>query len=285
MTGKGSSDISSLGLIVTAGLLLGSCDKGAPTRPGNVPPPPPPVRSTGPIAFVTNGDGSAVTRLTEGSGPTWSRDRRRIAFVRAFNIYVINVDGSGLQFVTQGLYPSWSPDGGLIALEDRSSIVTVNVNGSNRRVVHSELNVNQPVWSPDGRHIAFTAFFDPEAFVKQPGIGLVNADGSDVRYIGPEGAGVPAWSPDGSQIAFLTGSGIGVIGADGSGQRQQLAARDISNVDWTANGSLVFARWITGSHEGPSRIFISDGGERQLIPDATAPARQIYRDWLVAWLR
>jgi Tol biopolymer transport system component len=281
-------------LIVAAGLLLVSCDKGPPTRPDNVPPPPPPVqRSTGPIAFVSdrdgtdaiylaNEDGSAVTRLTEGHQPAWSRDRRRIAFVRAFNIYVINADGSGLQFVTQGLYPSWAPDGALIALEDRSSIATVNINGSNRRVVYSKLFATQPVWSPDGRLIAFsvTEFID-----FQPGLGLVNADGSDVLYIGPEDAWAPAWSPDGSQIAFLTNSGISVVAADGSGQRQQVAVRDISNVDWTANGSLVFGRWITGSHEGPSRIFISDGVERQLIPDATAPVRQLYRDWQVAWLR
>jgi hypothetical protein len=89
----------------------------------------------------------------------------------------------------------------------------------------------------------------------------------------------------------LTFSGIEVVSSDGSGGRLLVAAVDgeISNVDWTHDGRLVFGRWMgipDRDGRGPSRIFISDGGtERQLIPDATAPARQIYRDWQVAWFR
>ncbi len=281
--------------MTAAGLLLVSCDKGPPTQPDPPPPTPPPFqRSTGPIAFVSdrdgtvaiylaNQDGSAVTRLTEGNSPAWSRDGRKIAFQRAFNIYVINVDGSGLQFVTQGIYPSWSPDGGLIALDDGGSIHTVNINGSNRQVVHSKVAATQPVWSPDGRLIAFSVT-EYGYIYSLPGLGLVTADGSDPRYFGPYNAWAPAWSPDGSQIAFLTPSGIGVVGADGSGERQPVAG-SVFDVDWTTDGRLVFSKPITPNFEGPWRTFISDGVERQLIADAPAPARQIYRDREVAWLR
>ena len=53
--------------------------------------------------------------------------------------------------------------------------------------------------------------------------------------------------------------------------------------DWTPDGRLIDTK---GTYPGPTRIFISDGGtERQLIPDATAPARPSYRDWSAVWLR
>jgi Tol biopolymer transport system component len=296
MTGNRSNAIASLCLVVAAGILLVSCE--GPAKPGDPPPPPPPPgpQSKGPIAFVSdrdgtqaiylaNEDGSAITRLTEGWAPAWSRDGRKIAFERGREIYVINVDGSGLQRVTQGHEPSWSPDGRTIAL-DNGAIYTVDVDGSNRRAIYSKLPASQPVWSPDGRLIAFDTYEDADNFTA---LGLVTADGSDDQYIVAFSyAWAPAWSRDGSQIAFVTGfpSGIGVVGADGSGQRQLLAGWFL-DVDWTPDGRLVFSKLITSTsnYEGPSRIFISDGVEKQLIPDATAPARQIYRDWQVAWLR
>lgn len=282
-------------LITVGGLLIGSCDK-APTQPTPPvgPPGPTVLRSTGPIAFVSNRDGtdaiylanedgSAVTRLTEGWAPAWSKDGQRITFVRAHHIYVINVGGSGLQQIAPGYRPSWSPDGALIAFDDFESIYTVNANGSNRRAVYSKHSPLQPVWSPRGGLIAFyvSAYDLPDSF---PGLGVVTDDGSDVRHIGPFDAWQPAWSPDGSQVAFLTRSGIGVVDADGSGENRPVVG-EILDVDWTADGRLIFTRPITPNYGGPSRIFIIDGGERQLIPDATAPARTDYRDSQVAWVR
>lgn len=57
---------------------------------------------------------------------------------------------------------------------------------------------------------------------------------------------------------------------------------EILDVDWTADGRLIFTRTISAT---ASRIFTSDGPKRQTIPDATAPVRPDYRDWQVAWLR
>ena len=97
-------------------------------------------------------------------------------------------------------------------------------------------------------------------------------------------ASQPAWSPDGSEIAFRgePGLDIEVARADGSGRRLSVAG-PAHDPDWTPDGRLIYTK---GPFDGPTRIFISDGGtERQLIPEATAPARPTYGDWSAVWLR
>ena len=290
-------------LIISLGLLLVSCDSSGPTGPARpvMPSPPAPSGPTsrGPIAFVSdrdgteqiylaNEDGSAVTRLTAGVMPTWSRDGQRLAFHNAREIYVINVDGSGLRRVTSGWDPAWSPDGRMLVFRNES-IEVVDVDGSNHRTLYDDGGYGsfEPAWSPDGRRIAFSVGTYVDFGL---GLRVMHADGSDPRQIGPDAAGAsaPAWSPDGSQIAFVTQPGdIGVVNPDGSGQRLRLAgqARD---VDWTPDGRLIFTRspssadWITPGR----RIFVSAGGlERQLIPDAGAPARPGYSDSHARWRR
>ena len=59
--------------------------------------------------------------------------------------------------------------------------------------------VRTPVWSPDGRRIAFTSRPDDNSEIY-----VVNADGSGQRRLTRNAAGDfgPTWSPDGRKIAF-----------------------------------------------------------------------------------
>ena len=129
---------------------------------------------------------------------------------------------------------SSAPDqGGKMAIESGVDIWTMNANGSSRTSLTRSLEVAEkdPVWSPDGRKIAFTSTFADEG--AQPQLYVMNADGSDRTFLRRSPALHPTWSPDGKKIAFSTAlrlpaylnpapGNIWIVNADGSGEPRRL---------------------------------------------------------------
>jgi TolB protein len=135
-------------------------------------------------------------------------------------IWVANADGSDLRQLTNGVndaFPDWAPDGRQIAFAgtiapsaracspDRSyygcprDLYTMNADGTDIRRVTSGGGVSHPVWSPDGRQIAFTTSSGPSM------IAVINADGTAERIIARTKGGSdlnPSWSPDGGTIVY-----------------------------------------------------------------------------------
>jgi TolB protein len=116
-----------------------------------------------------------------------------------------------------------------------------------------------PVWSPDGRQIAYAA----GAIGESEGLFIMDRDGTNARRLTNGNDLVPAWSPDGNRIAFAreTGSGgqIWMIDADGSGLHQVTHIEGgAGSPSWSPDGSqLMF--------EGggvPENGYISDADGR-----------------------
>ena len=185
-----------------------------------------------PEIYVVNADGSgqrSLTRNTRGdTNPVWSPDGRRIAFVSNWQVWVMNADGSGQRSLTRtngarNVAPSWSPDGQRIAFERRVGrqkyrgtaleygqcgrcdgrvsfqVYVMNADGSGARKLAQDSA--HPVWSPDGREIAFEYPRGPRGpggLGKQTDIYIMNADGGGRRNL-TRAAGnresQPVWSP------------------------------------------------------------------------------------------
>jgi Tol biopolymer transport system component len=206
-------------------------------------------------------------------------------------VYVINADGTGLRRIAEGVQPAWSPDGRRIGYmygrccPRTGGIFVVDVDrGTARQLVDWALTrtadsvepgVENPTWSPDGRSIAFWGGSDQ---LVDSHIFIVNDDGADLRKLIYGWS--PAWSPNSPLLAFLGfAGGISIVGADGSGRSLIAVPGQITGrLSWTPKGGLLFNR--------DRRVVVWEGGaERQLIPDAQAPAVPGYWDSDAVWSR
>ena len=127
-----------------------------------------------------------------------------------------------------------------------------------------------PAWTPDGKHIVFSSWFDYRAALYE-----IDADGQNERQLTDDGQVVaPAVSPDGRRIAF-TGhrSGYGpdlyVARADGS-NAQRLGAHTRlaeSAPAWSPDGvRLAFSRHAVTEYRESEWLFVAraDGNGRGL---------------------
>jgi dipeptidyl aminopeptidase/acylaminoacyl peptidase len=121
--------------------------------------------------------GSMFARMivSDASEPAWS-SRNEIAYVRGGNVYVARPDGSHRRRVTSGRTPDWSPNGGrLVVVRPRPTLTfddalgrmfVVGAHGRGLRRLGRVDDASGPVWSPDGRWVAYNRF-DAGIFAKR----------------------------------------------------------------------------------------------------------------------
>ena len=207
------------------------------------------------------------------------------------DLYVANADGSDKRLLEHrehigypdyGSGVAWSPDGQTIAFfaPGKSShsppgLLFVNADGSGQqRNVTREWGLDDlPVWSPDGKKIAFVSRRDG----CRGEIYVMNADGRGLRRLTRNGLAdaLPMWSPNGTRIAFLRfsvppacggwagdpGPHVYVMNADGSGQRR--LARGWPSA-WSADGRKIA---FTGARNGTHGMYVmnADGSAQRRL--------------------
>ena len=196
--------------------------------------------------------GESPSRLTthkkSDTSPRWSLDGRRIAFISAREekpqIFLMSAFGGEPERLTEhkgGVRQiSWSPDGRSIAfvadqeptaeeekrIKDKDDAIVVDTNYKFNRLwvldlatrkarllATGEAVANDPQWSPDGTHIAYSTTPTPRADDGSlSDLHVVAVAGGAPRKL-VENAGAdqsPRWSPDGTRIAYITSAGSDV---------------------------------------------------------------------------
>ncbi|HEX7172993.1 MAG TPA: hypothetical protein VF365_10345 [Candidatus Limnocylindria bacterium] len=203
----------------------------------------------------------------------WSPDGRSLSFVneRAGGLFILDVASRSAQLVFEGSVEGadWAPDGTRLATNTWTDASDADIylafpDGREPIKLTSQPGFEtSPIWSPDGRRIAFTV--DPDGTGHGGRIEVITADGTG-RSVLAEDAHSPAWARDGGHFAFvrtfddLSGRSdeLWVMGSDGTGQRK-LADKG-SRPRWSPDGALIY--WLG---DGVAWSIRPDGSELTML--------------------
>jgi Tol biopolymer transport system component len=231
-------------------------------------------------AYSANGKnvGELTDCTADRFGPNWSADGTRVAFVQGGGddpFGSVAADGSDLRPIpvdskggSSGFYgPSFAPDGEQVVFTFAQSIFRSRLDGSALEELRPQASCNGnsdnctdldgPVWSPDGKTIAFESqqfAFGPGKKPKlKPGIWLMRAsDGKLIRRVA-KGGGQVDWSPDSKRLVFASayerdengkvdGGNLYVVRANGKGKPRRVARTGTTALavpTWAPDGNSI----------------------------------------------
>jgi Tol biopolymer transport system component len=167
------------------------------------------------INAAINADGTGGRPIAAGLDPSWAPDGRHFAVAGGRSITILSAEGVETRDIRLGASDAdtqevdWSPDGSRLAVavegEDASQIYAVAADGTGEARPLTRLQDDaldeSPLWSPDGKMIAFTRYFDrSEAWV-------MRGDGSEQKLVARQPRQDPdfswaalAWTPEGKSL-------------------------------------------------------------------------------------
>jgi len=226
--------------------------------------------------------------------------------VGAFGVLCLSARGSAQAPAYSAAEPGISPDGSEIAFVSGGDIWTVPAGGGDARLlIAHEATERRPLYSPDGRHLAFmsTRSGGGDIYV------LTLATGELRRVTSDDGVeALEAWSRDGAWIYFAsTGRDIAAmndvfrvpaaggtpmpvsddryvnefgVSTSPDGEALVLAARGIAGAQWWRRGSSHIDQselWLLSGLSGaPTYTMLSDRDSRQVWPMWGRDGRALY---------
>jgi len=221
--------------------------------------------TTGPIRYFVHTlsrDGKTIFALSSlKHGELIRYDPR----AKSFSHYASGLSAEGVNFSRDGAWMAY-------VKYPQGELWRSRADGSEALQLSSRpLFAMAPVWSPDGKRIAFSGVRAGEAWHTY----VVSAEGGEPRSIDAIGKGVePTWSPDGNSLIFVDDTG-----ANGSIGVLDLQTGRIAPIA----GSRDF-RSPRMSPDGRSIIATSNDGQRLMLFDLRTQAwRELARASRIGW--
>lgn len=188
----------------------------------------------------------------------------------------------------------WSPHGRDLVVTSAHGLVTMTRAGTRvRRLTHSGVDMN-PLWSPDGRAIAFirqpSCFWEADCD-KPADLYLIHPDGQGLRRLTSSGDPISfVWAPDGRSIVFesqrVSGENLlvqlkRVDLADGRA-RTLTSGREDYGLAWSPDGrKLLFTRRATPRRGSGDELWVmdADGGRKTRLPLYRRRWTMLSADW------
>ena len=305
--------VSTFLLVVMSALAALPAQGTAPGKNGQIA-----FQHAGKSLWLINPDGTGERQLTDFKGaedenPDWSPNGSTIAFDRCSShceIWTVKADGTASKRLGPNCLhkagdcidravPAWAPNGKAIASgagwgpvkSDNhafNEIIVLNPRGGGvRQLTHIttskpfSVDVNRPMWSPDGKQIAFEVqkLSSTGESLNQRALFIVNSDGSGLLQLTPwdlDAGDRPDWSPDGTLILFRVISAahklhgnLYTIRPDGSGLKQLTnysAPKAVLSGSFSPDGNWITFSRFSGTSAYPA-IFVmrADGSNVQQV--------------------
>ena len=179
-------------------------------------------------------------------------EQRKIAYDRNGKIYAADLDGTHSKKIADGDWPEISPDGGRVAFNTEGDannrpgperhIAVVDITSGKVTVVPNIPGDNcfGPVWSPDGKQLAFSIMTDHAWH-----LGVVNVDGSGFRLVKnaelkPDAFGAPEWARDGKSIFCHDLDNIYQVDLDGNVLKKWELSKVVTDASMNSGNRLAF---------------------------------------------